>query len=82
MLPSLQHMYCTKIAYQIKVSDDNISHWKYIEYDWHNLTAIKMKNPNPDINSLFGRLATASCSTPAEQKNIPFSRIESIAKRR
>mmetsp|Transcript_35828 Transcript_35828/g.66439 ORF Transcript_35828/g.66439 Transcript_35828/m.66439 type:complete len:103 (+) Transcript_35828:521-829(+) len=40
-----------------------------------------MKNPKPNKRSLCGRVAFSSCSTPALQKNNPFCRQASIARR-
>ena len=40
-----------------------------------------MKKLKPNINSLLGRLALLSCSTPAQQKNVPFCKNSSRAHR-
>mmetsp|Transcript_2090 Transcript_2090/g.4482 ORF Transcript_2090/g.4482 Transcript_2090/m.4482 type:complete len:105 (-) Transcript_2090:911-1225(-) len=38
---------------------------------------MRMKNPNPNKSSLYGRLDPSSCSTPSLKKYSPFSRNES-----
>mmetsp|Transcript_24020 Transcript_24020/g.51906 ORF Transcript_24020/g.51906 Transcript_24020/m.51906 type:complete len:169 (-) Transcript_24020:749-1255(-) len=44
-------------------------------------STIKMKNANPNMSSLRGRLEVSSCFTPPLQKKVPFCRNSSTANR-